>query len=664
MKLSIPSVVLGLIFLGGSTTRCSADLRGFFGGHQDQNQQVEQRALEDEDENDQKPKEDPSWRVPPGFDQPTTPVVEVPSDAPSDDVPSENPTSGCICTEVPSESPSTSDRPTTAVDDSPSTVPSNQPSSQPEIVCVCSEEPTSTDQPTVSPSAEPTDSPSDPPSDPPSTEPTGAVCSPVGFPVVTTNTTTSQFTFEEYLRVEYSPACLNGNPSIMDAATQVQVDNQLVFAYTTSFPPCTQQGANRDMYDAEVLAVQQTTNTFLVRSAIYTNAAGTAYPACSATTTAIFEVPGSSQVGATTPVVEGVEDCNCPPPTTQAFIESYNKALVSTFNNTAFGTCITGVTQSCECPPSECENRSDPAAVFYSANCHCSVDAAPLTRVPTKEPTSKPSKKPTKRPTRRPTKKPTKKPTKRPTKRPTRNPTSAPFTPNPNGVPTPVPTPNGLTTPAPVAPTPAPAPVAPTPAPVAPTPAPVAPTPAPVPAPVAPTPSPVAPVAAPVAPTPSPVAPVAAPVAPVAAPVAPVAAPVEAPVEPFNSTRFLVWDGENMIVEEISSDSNNNNNNNDKVTKMMKEVDVINESPFAYETDRNICHEVDARLVNNEANRNLCKTYLNLPLVSQVFDNGKETCDAAATKIPKVYYSVSKDKEESLTQIGINAYNPEWEHQH
>jgi len=116
-----------------------------------------------------------------------------------------------------------------------------------------------------------------------------------------------------------------------------------------------------------------------------------------------------------------------------------------------------------------------------------------------------------------------------------------------------------------------------------------------------------------------------------------------------------------MIVDEVGSNSDNHKEVN---VNMNVNVGSINESPFAYETDRNICHEVDARLLNNKANRQLCQTYLNLPLVKQEFDNGKESCDDAATKIPKVYYSVSKDKEESLTQIGINAYNPEWEHQH
>jgi len=41
---------------------------------------------------------------------------------------------------------------------------------------------------------------------------------------------------------------------------------------------------------------------------------------------------------------------------------------------------------------------------------------------------------------------------------------------------------------------------------------------------------------------------------------------------------------------------------------------ILNESSFAYETDQNICHVVDARLINNKAHRELCQTYLNLQI--------------------------------------------------
>merc|ERR1712241_1638721 len=93
----------------------------------------------------------------------------------------------------------------------------------------------------------------------------------------------------------------------------------------------------------------------------------------------------------------------------------------------------------------------------------------------------------------------------------------------------------------------------------------------------------------------------------------------------------------------------------------MEEFGIVNQEPFAYEVGRNECQEVDARLVNNEANRQLCRTYLDLPLVKQ------DSCDVSSNnKIPKVHYSVSKDKkdESSVTQVGIQANNPQWEHHH
>merc|ERR1712238_603167 len=266
----------------------------------------------------------------------------------------------------------------------------------------------------------------------------------------------------------------------------------------------------------------------------------------------------------------------------------------------------------------------------------------------TKRPTKRPTKKPTKKPTKRPNK-----PSKKPSKEPTRQPTSAP-----TGDGTSSPTPEDfcdrcvppdcqndftcLVCPG-CQPTEAPTVTPPTPAPITTTLSPTAGTPE-TPAPVAPdTPAPVVPdTPAPVDPGPD------------------TAAPVSAPT---NSTRFLVWDGENMIVDEVGGGSGSSID----TKNVNKEVTVtVNEAPFAYETDRNICHEVDARLINNQANRDLCHTYLNLPLVTQTTDNGKESCVDAitTTKIPKVYYSVSATAEESLTHLSINAYNPTWEHHH
>lgn len=112
-----------------------------------------------------------------------------------------------------------------------------------------------------------------------------------------------------------------------------------------------------------------------------------------------------------------------------------------------------------------------------------------------------------------------------------------------------------------------------------------------------------------------------------------------------------------MVVEEIDGGAED---------EEKKSVTVgINTAPFAYETDRNVCQEVDARLVNNPANRKLCETYLNLPLVKQTNDNGSETCDVAQTKIPKTLFTVSKESDEkSLTSVAIEAQNPDWTHEH
>merc|ERR1712238_6064 len=89
--------------------------------------------------------------------------------------------------------------------------------------------------------------------------------------------------------------------------------------------------------------------------------------------------------------------------------------------------------------------------------------------------------------------------------------------------------------------------------------------------------------------------------------------------QPGNRTRFLVWDGEGgMTVEEEEVDGSVNESNNKKMTTVhVGSSNSINESPFAYDTERNICHEVDARLIDNQANRQLCEHYLNLPLVKQ-----------------------------------------------
>jgi len=71
MKLSIPSVVLGLVFLSGSATTCNADLRGFFGFGNEEDQEAANLGEE---------KEAHRVLVPPGFDA-TADAVDAVADA-------------------------------------------------------------------------------------------------------------------------------------------------------------------------------------------------------------------------------------------------------------------------------------------------------------------------------------------------------------------------------------------------------------------------------------------------------------------------------------------------------------------------------------------------------------------------------------------------------
>merc|ERR1719464_1059689 len=120
----------------------------------------------------------------------------------------------------------------------------------------------------------------------------------------------------------------------------------------------------------------------------------------------------------------------------------------------------------------------------------------------------------------------------------------------------------------------------------------------------------------------------------------------ETPAPQGNSTgRFLVWDGEEMVVEDFGSSSSNS-----KTTiKHVPDGDgwtKINPSPFAYrpivngiENKEHVCHKVDAKLENNAANKLLCSSYLNLPLITQKDNNGFESCSDASDKIPKTWYT-------------------------
>jgi len=381
------------VFLSGSATTCNADLRGFFGfGNEEDQEAANLGEVEGEE------KEAHRVLVPPGFD------ATADADADTD--------------EVPSESPSLSYSPTTNCTG--------------DFCSEASEEPTSNATESEAPSESPTDQ----------------LCKPVGFPQ--TNSSTPKFTFEEYLVVEYDPACFAGTSanSIMEKSTQTEIDSQLTFAYTTSFPACTQPGASRDMYDAEILSYQAETNTFLARAALYTNAAGTRYPFCSASTTACFaadpvavlsgsdddSVSDSTSSNETTsrfrrslqtdavvlPAAD-LKDCNCPPPTKTDFIAAYNKGISTAFVESSLDTCIVNVRQSCPCSVDVCaslnitdgsnyggsrflqttvnmDTINNPETVVYNEKCHCAEKQTPLTRSPTGSPSDSPTVSPTKNP--------------------------------------------------------------------------------------------------------------------------------------------------------------------------------------------------------------------------------------------------------------------------
>ena len=115
-----------------------------------------------------------------------------------------------------------------------------------------------------------------------------------------------------------------------------------------------------------------------------------------------------------------------------------------------------------------------------------------------------------------------------------------------------------------------------------------------------------------------------------------------------------MWDGDKEVKEEHNDERATVTVTISATTERANE----NENPFAYETDeKNVCQQVDAKLDDNTANRKMCQNYLDLPLIHE------ESCDGAGS-IPKVYYSVSADNEQSLSQVAVSASNPNFERRH
>jgi len=96
----------------------------------------------------------------------------------------------------------------------------------------------------------------------------------------------------------------------------------------------------------------------------------------------------------------------------------------------------------------------------------------------------------------------------------------------------------------------------------------------------------------------------------------------------------------------------------------------VNQAPFAYAQGRHRCQEVDAKLIDNAANRKLCQQYLELPYIRTTPTTTGEDTETAVSScpkeqtVPKVYWSVSKSQAQSQTQVGIALSNPSYERNH
>jgi len=558
--------------------------------------------------------------------------------------------------------------------------------------------------------------------DAPTDSPTEVACNAIGLPIVNSDQTETsdtmlsgsdmQFVFQETIRFEFDTSVFttagstvqSGNitlsSNILETSTQKELDNVIMRAYTASFT-CDQFGAVREVFDCEMLAVQCETASFLARCAMFTNAAPASQRFCPAQlsnqdssilpstnffnsvdvvetpSTAPTEMPAARMLQGS-PAEEmptAGPNCDCPPPPLSPFLSNLNGMINSAFGFASSIQSITGAMQLCNCDPrAECIANtavdSCPSAVggrsrflqdmqvgnsatmntnaiFFNTTCFCTnVELTQLTKTPTKTPTKKPTMRPTMRPTAMPTQMPSMRPSRMPSMRPSRMPSMRPSrmpTMMPTQMPSQMPSNDQTPTTAPQEPV--------TPAPVETTgPVDIV-TPAPV---DIVTPAPQEPV------TPAP-----------QEPETPAPQEPETPAPQGNSTgRFLVWDGEEMVVEDFGSSSSNS-----KTTiKHVPDGDgwtKINPSPFAYrpivngiENKEHVCHKVDAKLENNAANKLLCSSYLNLPLITQKDNNGFESCSDASDKIPKTWYTVGPSTEQSLTSIAIEAQNPSWDHEH
>mmetsp|Transcript_40151 Transcript_40151/g.44930 ORF Transcript_40151/g.44930 Transcript_40151/m.44930 type:complete len:880 (+) Transcript_40151:122-2761(+) len=504
------------------------------------------------------------------------------------------------------------------------------------------------------------------------------------------------------------------------------------YAYDLAIGACPQVGAIREVYAVEVIAYNVTQSTFLLRVGTDSNAATDRFQSLpmndncgivmynetadvNETLDTDYSYAGygrrNRQRNLQATVVGGVgpdslvkEVCDCAPPTALEVLTYFNEAMVLTFNDTRFANWTTSTQQLCiipDCVPEASTVGSTgkntliaaPTATYNATGVCLAADLPAFSRAPSIMPSSEPTS--TYEPTG--TYEPTN--TNAPTlEKPSENPTgtdeptaeddsqSPTNTPDPTGTdapsgdttttPTTSPSSDSTTTPAPSSTddttTPTASPTVDTTS--APTPSPTdettsAPTDETTNAPTAETTDPPTPeTSAPTPDTTDPPTPEPTPEL-TPAPIPDTPSPV-APSGNFSGYgRFLVWDGEQMVVEEVPPVDDSSNDGALQQKKIVTREVTVNQAPFAYAQGRHMCQEVDAKLIDNAANRKLCQSYLELPYIrtpsTTTTSTGKDTdVSCPQQMVPKIYWSVSKSQAQSQTQVGITFSNPSYERNH
>ena len=553
----------------------------------------------------------------------------------------------------------------------------------------------------------------------------GLTMAPVSAPSLTVPVTAQSCTplesaeaslLEEYVVVQYNSSAfdddgegnnyLNSDTPYLDFAnrtTTFELEITYQYAYGLASGVCPQVGAIREVYAVEVLAYNVTQSTFLLRLGTDSNAAKDRFqdlPTSNNCGILIYNETSdvnntldpdwnytegrrrnrNLQTQAETNEGAGVgpesakgEVCDCAPPTALEVLTYFNEAMVLSFNDTRFANWTVATQQLCVIPDCEPESSNSknsdkqtlttttPTATYNSTGVCVQADLAAFSKAPSTMPSHEPSHYPTdtweptytESPAPTGTLEPTD--TNSPAPTGTNPPTGEEDSPAPTGTPKPSSTPNP-TSETTTTPTTSPSSADDTAAPTAETTS--APTPETTDPPTPETTDPPTP-----EPTPDPT-----PATP-----SPVATP--APAGNFsNFERFLVWDGEQMVVEEqaqpVDGGSSSSESKKKKKIVAMQEVGVtVNQAPFAYEQERHICQKVDAKLIDNAANRKLCQQYLELPYIRTTTTTTTEEDVSSCPHnkqhtVPKTYWSVSKSPAQSQTQVGITLSNPSYVRHH